>query len=299
MDFIGKRIYFLTVSMVLSVIAVVILFVPGLNLGIDFASGTSITYKFEGGDPGLSSIRNALEKSGHGNAVIQKSGTDEYFVRTTDLGDTGKDVIDEKLREIQDVKLITLATTSVGKSVADDTVKNAVIAVSVAVLFVMLYIMYAFRSVPESYKYAVAAILALVHDIVIVLGIFTILGIVVGAEVNSIFIVGILTTIGYSVNDTIVIFDRVRENVSLAPNRAFRANVNISINESITRSLGTSVTTLTVILAILLFGGVSLRDFLYVLLSGVIVGTYSSIFIAAQILVAWDSRGILFWRRKI
>ena len=169
MDFIGKRTYFLTVSMVLSVIAVVILFVPGLNLGIDFSSGTSITYKFEGNDPGLSSIRSALEKSGHGNAVIQKSGTDEYFVRTTDLGDTGKDVIDEKLREIQDVKLITLATTSVGKSVADDTVKNAVIAVSVAVLFVMLYIMYAFRSVPESYKYAVAGILALVHDIVIVL----------------------------------------------------------------------------------------------------------------------------------
>ena len=94
MDFIGKRTYFLTVSMVLSVIAVVILFVPGLNLGIDFASGTSITYKFEGGDPDLSSIRSALEKSGHGNAVIQKTGTDEYFVRTTDLGDTGKDVID-------------------------------------------------------------------------------------------------------------------------------------------------------------------------------------------------------------
>lgn len=299
MDFIGKRTYFLTVSMVLSVIAVVILFVPGLNLGIDFASGTSITYKFEGNDPGLSSIRSALEKSGHGNAVIQKTGTDQYFVRTTDLGDSGKDVIDEKLREIQDVKLITLATTSVGKSVADDTVKNAVIAVSVAVLFVMLYIMYAFRSVPESYKYAVAAILALVHDILIVLGIFIILGILIGSEVNSIFIVGILTTIGYSVNDTIVIFDRVRENVSLAPNRAFRTNVNISINESITRSIGTSVTTVTVILAILLFGGVSLRDFLYVLLSGVIVGTYSSIFIAAQILVAWDSRGILFWRRKI
>lgn len=299
MDFIGKRTYFLTISMVLSVIAVVILFVPGLNLGIDFVSGTSITYKFEGNDPGLSSIRSALQKSGHGNAVIQKIGTDQYFVRTTDLGDSGKDVIDEKLRGIQDVKFITSETTSVGKSVADDTVKNAVIAVSVAVLFVMLYIMYAFRSVPESYKYAISAILALVHDIVIVLGIFTILGIVIGSEVNSIFIVGILTTIGYSVNDTIVIFDRVRENVTLAPNRAFRTNVNISINESITRSLGTSVTTLTVILAILLFGGVSLRDFLYVLLSGVIVGTYSSIFIAAQILVAWDSRGLLFWRRKI
>ena len=104
---------------------------------------------------------------------------------------------------------------------------------------------------------------------------------------------------GYSVYDTIVIFDRIRENVILSPNRSFRMNVNISINESITRSLATSLTTLTVILAMLLFGGVSLRDFLYVLLLGVMIGTYSAIFIASQILVAWESRGFLIWRKKI
>jgi preprotein translocase subunit SecF len=130
-----------------------------------------------------------------------------------------------------------------------------------------------------------------------VLGVFTLLGIAINAEVNAIFIVGILTVIGYSVNDTIVIFDRIRENVTLAPSREFRSTVNLSITESVTRSLGTSLTTMTVILAMLLFGGASLRDFLIVLLSGVIVGTYSSIFIAAQVLVLWERRALLPWRR--
>ena len=119
-------------------------------------------------------------------------------------------------------------------------------------------------------------------------GIFAVLGVALNAQVNAIFIVGILTVIGYSVNDTIVIFDRVRENVLLVPSRDFRMTVNASIRESIIRSLGTSITTATVIMAMLLFGGQSLRDFLIVLLLGVIVGTYSSIFIAAQVLVSWD-----------
>jgi preprotein translocase subunit SecF len=161
----------------------------------------------------------------------------------------------------------------------------------------MVYIMYAFRSVPSSYKYAFAAVVALVHDVVIVLGVFAVLGFAINAEVNAIFIVGILTVIGYSVNDTIVIFDRIRENVTLAPGREFRSTVNISINESVTRSLGTSITTVTVILAMLLFGGVSLRDFLIVLLLGVLVGTYSSMFVAAQVLVLWERRSLLPWRK--
>ncbi|MDE0591662.1 MAG: protein translocase subunit SecF, partial [Dehalococcoidia bacterium] len=179
----------------------------------------------------------------------------------------------------------------------EDTVQNAITAVIVAAIFVMIYIMYAFRSVPSSYKYAFAAAIALTHDVVIVLGIFTVLGIAINAEVNAIFIVGILTVIGYSVNDTIVIFDRIRENVTLAPGRELRSTVNISINESITRSLGTSITTITVILAMLLFGGASLRDFLIVLLLGVLVGTYSSMFVAAQILVLWERRSFLPWRK--
>ena len=121
----------------------------------------------------------------------------------------------------------------------------------------------------------------------------------INAQVNAIFIVGILTVIGYSVNDTIVIFDRVRENVLLVPSRDFQLTVNSSIRESIIRSLGTSITTATVIMAMLLFGGQSLRDFLIVLLLGVIIGTYSSIFVAAQVLVSWDEGALRSITRRL
>ena len=299
MDIVSKRRIFLSISFVLVVISAVMLVSPSLNLGIDFTSGSTVTYQFAGGNPGTDAVSDALAKSGHPQAIVQALGDDQYFIRTEDLGVYGLDAINEEVGKLEGGPAKVLDTSTVGASVAEDTVRNAVTAVIVAVIFVMLYIMYAFRSVPNSYKYAFAAIVALAHDVLIVLGAFTVLGIAINAEVNAIFIVGILTVIGYSVNDTIVIFDRIRENVTLAPGRDFRATVNLSINESITRSVGTSLTTMTVILAILLFGGASLRDFMIVLLAGVIVGTYSSIFVAAQILVLWDGRRFLPWRRQI
>lgn len=288
MDFVALRKIFLPISVTIAVVSVVLLFAPGLNLGIDFVSGTSSTYDFGTNDPGTDAVNDALIASGHPEAIVQDLGEGQYFVRTNDLGNEGKNVVDAELTKITGDTPITLETATVGSSVAEGTVRNAIIAVAVAALFVMLYIMYAFRTVPGSYRYAVSAVIALVHDVLIVLGIFAVLGVVFNAQVNAIFIVGILTVIGYSVNDTIVIFDRVRENVLLVPSRDFRMTVNASIRESIIRSLGTSITTATVIMAMLLFGGQSLRDFLIVLLLGVIVGTYSSIFIAAQVLVSWD-----------
>lgn len=288
MDFVALRKIFLPISATIAVISVVLLFAPGLNLGIDFVSGTSSTYDFGTNDPGTDAVNDALIASGHPEAIVQDLGEGQYFVRTNDLGNEGKNAVDAELTKITGDTPITLETATVGSSVAEGTVRNAIIAVAVAALFVMLYIMYAFRTVPGSYRYAVSAVIALVHDVLIVLGIFAVFGVVFNAQVNAIFIVGILTVIGYSVNDTIVIFDRVRENVLLVPSRDFRMTVNASIRESIIRSLGTSITTATVIMAMLLFGGQSLRDFLIVLLLGVIVGTYSSIFIAAQVLVSWD-----------
>ncbi|MXX93260.1 MAG: protein translocase subunit SecF [Chloroflexi bacterium] len=288
MDFVALRKIFLPISVTIAVVSVVLLFAPGLNLGIDFVSGTSSTYDFGANDPGTDAVNDALVASGHPEAIVQDLGEGQYFVRTNDLGNEGKNVVDAELTKITGDTPITLETATVGSSVAEGTVRNAIIAVAVAALFVMLYIMYAFRTVPGSYRYAVSAVIALVHDVLIVLGIFAVLGVALNAQVNAIFIVGILTVIGYSVNDTIVIFDRVRENVLLVPSRDFRMTVNASIRESIIRSLGTSITTATVIMAMLLFGGQSLRDFLIVLLLGVIVGTYSSIFIAAQVLVSWD-----------
>ena len=297
MDIIGKRRIFLNASLLLVALSAIVLVSPGLNLGIDFTSGSTVTFRFESSDPGTAGVKAALDRAGHPEAIVQAMGDNQYFVRTDDLGNSGLDAITDEVAKLDGVPATVLDTSTVGSSVAQDTVRNAVIAVLVAVVFVMMYIMYAFRTVPSSYKYAIAAIIALGHDVLIVLGVFTLLGIAINAEVNAIFIVGILTVIGYSVNDTIVIFDRIRENVTLAPSREFRSTVNLSITESVTRSLGTSLTTMTVILAMLLFGGASLRDFLIVLLSGVIVGTYSSIFIAAQVLVLWERRALLPWRR--
>jgi preprotein translocase subunit SecF len=299
MDIVGKRRFFLSISVVLVVLSAVIMGTTGLNLGIDFTSGTTVTFQFQGGDPGSADVTDALTRSGHPEAIVQALGENQYFIRTDDLGNDGLIEVREEIENLQPEAVLVLDTSTVGSSVAEDTVQNAITAVIVAAVFVMLYIMYAFRSVPNSYKYAFAAVVALGHDVLIVLGAFAVLGIAINAEVNAIFIVGILTVIGYSVNDTIVIFDRIRENVTLAPGRDFRSTVNLSINESIARSLGTSITTITVILAMLLFGGASLRDFLIVLLAGVLVGTYSSIFIAAQVLVLWEKRSFLPWRRVV
>ncbi|MED5283556.1 MAG: hypothetical protein VX552_01575 [Chloroflexota bacterium] len=146
---------------------------------------------------------------------------------------------------------------------------------------------YAFRNVEQAYVYAIAAIITLVHDVFVVMGLFILISIFVGSVVNSIFIVGILTVIGYSVNDTIVIFDRIRENLIVNKSTEFINVVNKSVGESVTRSLGTSITTSIVILSMLLYGGQSLRDFLIVLLLGVIIGTYSSIFVASNLLLTW------------
>ncbi|MCY4474106.1 MAG: protein translocase subunit SecF [Chloroflexi bacterium] len=288
MDFVALRKIFLPISVVLAVVSVVLLFAPGLNLGIDFVSGTSTTYDFVGDDPGSDAVNDALVASGHPEAIVQNLGEGQYLVRTNDLGNEGKNVIDAELTLLTGTEPTTLETVTVGASVAEGTVRNAITAVAVAAVFVMVYIMYAFKTVPGSYRYAISAVIALLHDVLIVLGLFAVLGVVLSVQVNAIFIVGILTVIGYSVNDTIVIFDRVRENVLLVPSRDFRVTINASIRESIIRSLGTSLTTATVIIAMLLFGGQSLRDFLIVLLLGVIIGTYSSIFVAAQVLVSWD-----------
>lgn len=296
MDIVGKRRIFLTISLVLVALSVVLLGTSGLSLGIDFTSGSTVTYQFTDEDTSAAEVTDALSDSGYPDSIVQALGDNQFFIRTDDLGVTGLDDVNTEILKL-DRGARVLDTSTVGASVAEDTVQNAITAVVIAAIFVMVYIMYAFRSVPSSYKYAFAAVVALVHDVVIVLGVFAVLGFAINAEVNAIFIVGILTVIGYSVNDTIVIFDRIRENVTLAPGREFRSTVNISINESVTRSLGTSITTVTVILAMLLFGGVSLRDFLIVLLLGVLVGTYSSMFVAAQVLVLWERRSLLPWRK--
>ena len=287
MNLLSKRIYLFYFSILAIVISIVLLVIPGLPLGIDFTSGSTITYRWDDKSPTQDQISESMEKAGFEISIIQSMGNKEFFIRTSDLGLNGKEMIDEQLKSSIGELPVTLDVNTVGSSVAENTIRNSVIAVFIASLFVMLYIVYAFRNVEQAYVYAIAAIITLVHDVFVVMGLFILISIFVGSVVNSIFIVGILTVIGYSVNDTIVIFDRIRENLIVNKSTEFINVVNKSVGESVTRSLGTSITTSIVILSMLLYGGQSLRDFLIVLLLGVIIGTYSSIFVASNLLLTW------------
>jgi preprotein translocase subunit SecF len=153
---------------------------------------------------------------------------------------------------------------------------------------ILLYITWAFRAVSHPFRYGVCAIITLLHDILIVVGLYSIFGKLFGTEINSMFITALLTVIGFSVHDTIVVFDRIRENVRRNPGREFDVVVNESLIQTLGRSLNTSVTVLLTLVALLLFGGVTIRDFVLVLLIGIIVGTYSSVFNASQLLVVWE-----------
>ena len=197
-----------------------------------------------------------------------------------------QEIILESLGELAAIQSREVDTIS--PIVAEETVRKAIIAMVVASVAILFYITWAFRRIPNSFRYGVAALLALVHDLVIVLGTFSILGKVANMEVNAMFIVGLLAVAGYSVNDTIVVFDRIRENVARNIDRPLISSVNTSLLETFGRSLNTSATTMFVLIALILFGGPTILSLLVVLLIGVLVGTYSSIFVASQFLVMWE-----------
>ena len=295
-NIVAKRTWFLIASTIILIVGILsLLFPPHLNFGIDFLSGTGVTVKFES-DINSSQIESQFNKIGLDSPSIQSMGDKTFFIRTEKLSDfdvenndstVSRSDLEKSIEEIDsDAEIIEIE--SVGTKVAEGTVRNSIIAVSVASFFVMLYVLYAFRRLEKSYRFAFSAVLTLVHDVVLVTGIYALLGHIFGLQVNSVFIVALLTVIGYSVNDTIVIFDRIRENQIKFPDNKYSSNINISINESIIRSLGTSITTLLVLFSMLILGGSTLREFIVVLILGVIVGTYSSIFIASQFLIIWE-----------
>ena len=295
-DVVAKRIWFLGFSLVIFVIGIISLAIPpNLNLGIDFLSGTGITVSFEK-EINTEQIQSEFNSLGSSSTNTQSLGNDTFFIRTERLSDfsnsddtsnVSREDVENSLKKIDDQYKI-LEVETVGSKVAEGTIRNSIVAVTVSSLFVMIYILYAFRKLENSIRFALSAVFTLIHDVILVTGLYALLGHLFGLQVNSVFIVAILTVIGYSVNDTIVIFDRIRENNLKFSSSSISQNINRSINESITRSLGTSITTLLVLLSMLLLGGSTLRDFLVVLILGVIVGTYSSIFVASQFLVFWE-----------
>ena len=301
LDIVGKRGWYFVFSALIILPGLISMIMPsgwlsldsGLKAGIDFTSGSVLNVSFQ--QPvDQADIQERMNELGHSEALIQRIGNRNFLIRTTLLkeavGDqpSERELIERDLEKFLRLQRDRVEFASVSPIVAGETVRYTFYAVGAASIFIMMYVWYAFRRVPKAYRYGVSAILALVHDLVFILGVFSILGKTIGMEVNSMFIIGLLIVAGYSVNDTIVVFDRIRENVTRHPDRALAPLVNLSIMETLGRSLNTSFTTLFVLLAMLIIGGPSIRGLLLVVAIGVVVGTYSSVFIASQFLVVWD-----------
>ena len=289
MDYVGKRYLFFLVSALVIVPGIVFLIIsPGLKPGIDFTGGSSLMLEFSA-PVDETDLRSELKARGHPDANVDRLADGSYFVRTKVLNEDEKNALVDDLESSLSPDGVNVPSFDlVSPVVAKETVLNALWAVVAAAVGVFLYVWWAFRNVPRPFLYGAAAIIALMHDVMIVLGVFAILGNLAGIEVGTIFLVALLTVIGYSVNDTIVIFDRLRENVISYPNRSLSDNVNLSISETLGRSINTSATIMFPLLALLLFGGETIQVFLLVLIIGVVSGTYSSIGVAAQLLAAWD-----------
>ena len=289
MGVLRKRIWFLIISLGMIIPGIVFLIIAGgLRTGIDFTGGSSMQVQFSE-DVTQEELRTILEQEGYINAVVQGMGENIYFLRTITIDEANKSKLLKSLEQsISPSGVQVLSFDTVAPLVADEIVRAAIWAVIAAAIGIFLYLWWAFRNVPSPIRYGFAAIVALIHDVLIVIGVFALLGYLWEIEVNSMFLIAVLTIIGYSVNDTIVVFDRLRENIILYPNRQFENNVSVSIFETLGRSLNTSFTLLFTLLALIVFGGQTIREFLWVLLIGVIVGTYSSIGVATQVLVVWE-----------
>ena len=308
LDFVRRRgLYFALTGVVLLVATVVLVIPPALRPGIEFNAGATFTVEFEDEDVGASDLREVLADLDHEEARVQTTRDGAFIIRTSELeGPAGppvgpappseRDEIESGLEEALGPFQVT-NFNQVSEIVSREIARDAAIALGAAAVAILLFVSWSFRNVPKAHRYGIAAIVAAGHDALIILGVFSILGKVFGTEINTMFIVGLLTIIGFSVHDTIVVFDRIRETVSTNPEAPFVEVVNASLTETLARSLNTSVTLVFTIVALLLLGGSTIQTFLLVLLIGVIAGTYSSIFLASQILVAWEEGDLSrLWR---
>jgi preprotein translocase subunit SecF len=285
-NIIGKRKWFFLISAIVIIPGVISLAIFGLEPGIDFSSGTTMTLRF---DPAVEQeqLRQEMANLGYDKAIIQFTDGD-FFIRIGEVTAEERQALTAGLESGLNTSVTVRDYYAVSPIIAAETGRDAAIAVGGAALAMLVYIAWAFRRMPKPFRWGICAIVALIHDVAIVIGIFSILGWIAGVQINALFIIGMLTVVGYSVNNTVVVFDRIRENVSKGISKDFEVTVNASILETLGRSLNTSLTTMFVILAIYLFGGVTIQYFILVLLIGVVAGTYSSMLIAGPLLVVWD-----------
>lgn len=291
MNIINRKNWYFAISLLVLIPGIIAIFLWGLNLSIDFTGGSRLTLSFKDNvtKNTVESVNKTFKDQQIKVASIEKSNK-LIFVRTSPI-DQSQDskFISNLSKQFKDVSQKEFET--VGPTIGKETTFNALKAVIISSILIILYITWSFRQVPKpasSFRFGVCAIIALIHDVLIVVGVFAILGHFFGVEIDSLFVTAILTVIGFSVHDTIVVFDRIRENLRRLGSSNFSQTVNDSIIQTIGRSLNTSLTVVLVLVALLLFGGDSIRWFVVALLIGVVSGTYSSIFNAAPLLVLWQ-----------
>jgi len=304
-NFVRHRLTFYLVSLVLIVPGVISLLLPGgLRPGIDFTSGTIMTLRFQQ-EVDQPQLREAFAGLGHGEAIVQRADDGSFVVRTLPFegtlsetndpnAQTERQVIVNSLTE-QFGPVDVLSLDVVSPIIASEIVRYAALAVVAACVGILLYLWWAFRRVPNPVRYGACAVAALVHDALLVLGIFSILGRISAIELDAMFITAILTVIGFSVHDTIVVFDRVRENIVRHAGEPFEDVMNHSLTQTLGRSVNTSVTVLLTLVALRLFGGTTIHSFVLALLIGITSGTYSSIFNASLLLYSWNVGELQRW----
>jgi len=287
----SRRNLWFAISLLVIVPGLISLLVNGLKLGIDFTGGTLWEVRFDG-PATAQQIDDVLAANGYETAIVQRTGAandQAWLIRIPELkeGSPAKTAIETGFTE-RIAPFTEQEFSTVGGAVSSEIRNRSILAVLAASVGILLYIAYAFRNTQNPLLYGMCAIVAMLHDVLIVLGVFSILGWLFNVEIDALFVTALLTVIGFSVHDTIVVFDRIRENLAHRTDPTFEGIVNYSLAQTLVRSINTSMTVLFTLLALYLFGGGSTRNFVLALLIGVISGTYSSIFNASQLLVAWE-----------
>ena len=286
--FVERKWWYFAFSGLLIVPGLVFLMLGGLKPGIEFKGGTLLDVRFDT-PPTVAEVTEVMTGLGRPEAVVQVAEGGRIEIRTFEMKPDDIVKAQISLKDRYGANLKDVSSSVVSPSFSGELIQNAVRSIALASIVIVLLIAFAFRNFGwAAFRYGIAAILALLHDAAIVLGIFAILGYFFNVEVDSLFVTAVLTIIGFSVHDTIVVFDRIRENLRLNPGEALNPVINFSIMQTLARSVITSLTVVLTLLALFLFGGFSVRNFALALLIGIISGTYSSIFNASQIVSLWQ-----------
>jgi preprotein translocase subunit SecF len=303
MNILGRRYLYFALSLLIIVPGLIALAVWGLPLSIDFTGGSLLEVQFPvGGAPAPAEV-GALyaETLGVRDTQVQTSGEDIVLVRSSFLDDAARTTVVEAMEARFGGPVTVRRFDSVGPTIGQEVTLRAGLAIAVAAVGVVVYITFAFRGMAHQLRYGICAILAMIHDVAVVFSVAAIGGHLLGWQIDALFLTALLTVIGFSVQDKVVVFDRIRENSTVHRRLPFDDLVNHSIVQTLQRSLNTQLMTVQfLLLALALFGGVTLREFAIVLVIGLLSGTYSSIFIAAPLLVVWENRewASLFRRKR-